>query len=124
MFIHPFCNTAYFSSLFLPHPNLFWDLLLLSTWKWANVFPEIVKCLFNSQQEEDLHEIITKIKSKRAELDEGQAQMADLKGSYEKAEQEYKQHKEGINTIAEEADSVKVILKERPSVETLCFSVA
>uniref|UniRef100_A0A3Q4MY90 Structural maintenance of chromosomes protein 6 n=1 Tax=Neolamprologus brichardi TaxID=32507 RepID=A0A3Q4MY90_NEOBR len=57
--------------------------------------------------EEDLHEIITKIKSKRTELDEGQAQMADLKGSYEKAEQEYKQHKECINTIAEEADSVK-----------------
>lgn len=57
--------------------------------------------------EEDLHEIITKIKSKRAESEEGQAQMADLKGSYEKAEQEYKQHKERINTIAEEADSVK-----------------
>uniref|UniRef100_A0A669DUA3 Structural maintenance of chromosomes protein 6 n=1 Tax=Oreochromis niloticus TaxID=8128 RepID=A0A669DUA3_ORENI len=56
---------------------------------------------------EDLHEIITKIKSKRAESEEGQAQMADLKGSYEKAEQEYKQHKERINTIAEEADSVK-----------------
>uniref|UniRef100_A0AAX7U613 Structural maintenance of chromosomes protein 6 n=1 Tax=Astatotilapia calliptera TaxID=8154 RepID=A0AAX7U613_ASTCA len=43
-------------------------------------------------------------------------QSEDLRplGSYEKAEQEYKQHKECINTIAEEADSVKVILKERP----------
>uniref|UniRef100_A0A3Q4MY98 Structural maintenance of chromosomes protein 6 n=1 Tax=Neolamprologus brichardi TaxID=32507 RepID=A0A3Q4MY98_NEOBR len=47
-------------------------------------------------------------------------QSEDLRplGSYEKAEQEYKQHKECINTIAEEADSVKVILKERPM--TLC----
>lgn len=33
--------------------------------------------------------------------------MAKLKGSYEKAEQEYNQHKERINTIAEEADSIK-----------------
>lgn len=57
------------------------------------------------------------------ESDEGLAQMADLKGSYEKAEQEYKQHKECINTIAEEADSVKVILKERPSVRTFVFQL-
>lgn len=35
--------------------------------------------------------------------------MAELKVSYEKAEQEYKQHKERINTVAEEADSIKVI---------------
>lgn len=47
--------------------------------------------------------------------------MADLKGSYEKAEQEYKQHKERINTIAEEADSVKV--KERPSVRPFVFQL-
>lgn len=63
----------------------------------------------NSQQEEDLQEITAKIASKRAECDEARAQMAELKASYEKAEQEYKQHKERINTIAEEADSVKVI---------------
>uniref|UniRef100_A0AAQ5ZM13 Structural maintenance of chromosomes protein 6 n=1 Tax=Amphiprion ocellaris TaxID=80972 RepID=A0AAQ5ZM13_AMPOC len=39
-------------------------------------------------------------------------QSEDLRplASYEKAEQEYKQHKEHINTIAEEADSVKVVL--------------
>ncbi|XP_054872030.1 structural maintenance of chromosomes protein 6-like isoform X2 [Amphiprion ocellaris] len=57
--------------------------------------------------EEDLQEIVTKIASKRAECDEARTQMAELKASYEKAEQEYKQHKEHINTIAEEADSVK-----------------
>uniref|UniRef100_A0A3P8S3N0 Structural maintenance of chromosomes protein 6 n=1 Tax=Amphiprion percula TaxID=161767 RepID=A0A3P8S3N0_AMPPE len=57
--------------------------------------------------EEDLQEIVTKITSKRAECDEARTQMAELKASYEKAEQEYKQHKEHINTIAEEADSVK-----------------
>uniref|UniRef100_A0A673B0L4 Rad50/SbcC-type AAA domain-containing protein n=1 Tax=Sphaeramia orbicularis TaxID=375764 RepID=A0A673B0L4_9TELE len=40
-------------------------------------------------------------------------QSEDLKplASYEKAEREYKQHKEQINTIAEEADPIKVILK-------------
>uniref|UniRef100_A0AAQ5ZFW1 Structural maintenance of chromosomes protein 6 n=1 Tax=Amphiprion ocellaris TaxID=80972 RepID=A0AAQ5ZFW1_AMPOC len=66
------------------------------------------KCVPNSPQEEDLQEIVTKIASKRAECDEARTQMAELKASYEKAEQEYKQHKEHINTIAEEADSVKV----------------
>uniref|UniRef100_A0AAQ6AHZ0 Structural maintenance of chromosomes protein 6 n=1 Tax=Amphiprion ocellaris TaxID=80972 RepID=A0AAQ6AHZ0_AMPOC len=65
------------------------------------------KCVPNSPQEEDLQEIVTKIASKRAECDEARTQMAELKASYEKAEQEYKQHKEHINTIAEEADSVK-----------------
>lgn len=34
--------------------------------------------------------------------------MAEHKASYEAAEQEYQQHKEQINTIAEEADSKKV----------------
>ncbi|XP_039982043.1 structural maintenance of chromosomes protein 6 isoform X2 [Xiphias gladius] len=57
--------------------------------------------------EEDLQEIIAKISSKRAEYDEAQTQMADLKASYEKSEREYKQHKEQINTVAEEADSIK-----------------
>lgn len=62
-----------------------------------------------SPQEEDLQEIIAKISSKRAEYDEAQTQMADLKASYEKSEREYKQHKEQINTVAEEADSIKVV---------------
>lgn len=57
--------------------------------------------------EEDLEEIVTKISSKRAEYDNARTQMAELKASYEKAEQEYKQHKERISTIAEEADPVK-----------------
>uniref|UniRef100_A0A7N8X877 Structural maintenance of chromosomes protein 6 n=1 Tax=Mastacembelus armatus TaxID=205130 RepID=A0A7N8X877_9TELE len=61
-------------------------------------------------QEEDLQEIVAKISSKHAEYDEARVHMAELKASYEKAEREYKQHKEQINTIAEEADSVKVIL--------------
>lgn len=61
-------------------------------------------------QEEDLQEIVAKIASKRAEYDEARAQTAELKASYEKAEQEYKQHKEEMNTVAEEADPVKVSL--------------
>lgn len=60
-------------------------------------------------QEEDLQEIITKISSKRDEYEEARTQMTDHKASYEKAEREYKQHKERINTIAEEADSIKVL---------------
>lgn len=72
-----------------------------------------ISCLWHAAfsaipQEEDLQEIVTKISSKRAEFDEARAQMAVHKASYEKAEQEYKQHKEQINTIAEEADSKKV----------------
>ncbi|XP_069552674.1 structural maintenance of chromosomes protein 6 [Brachyistius frenatus] len=57
--------------------------------------------------EEDLEEIVTKASSKRAEYNEALNQTADLKASYEKAEREYKQQKEHINTIIEEADSVK-----------------
>uniref|UniRef100_A0A673AXA0 Structural maintenance of chromosomes protein 6 n=1 Tax=Sphaeramia orbicularis TaxID=375764 RepID=A0A673AXA0_9TELE len=64
-------------------------------------------CVTTRPQEEDLEEIITKITSKRAEYEEARIQMADLKASYEKAEREYKQHKEQINTIAEEADPIK-----------------
>lgn len=59
-------------------------------------------------QEEDLQEIVAKISSKRAEYDVARAQMAEYKVSYEKAEEEYMQHKEQINTAAEEADSKKV----------------
>lgn len=59
-------------------------------------------------QEEDLQEIVAKISSKRAEYDVARAHMAEYKVSYEKAEEEYKQHKEQINTAAEEADSKKV----------------
>ncbi|XP_029963674.1 structural maintenance of chromosomes protein 6 [Salarias fasciatus] len=57
--------------------------------------------------EEELQEIVSKMASKRAELEEAHTKMVDLKSSYEKADQEYKQHKEHINTIAEEAESVK-----------------
>ncbi|CAL9694223.1 unnamed protein product [Knipowitschia caucasica] len=57
--------------------------------------------------EEELEDIISKITSKRTEYEEAKIQMADLKFSYEKAEREYKKHKEQINTIAEQADSVK-----------------
>ncbi|XP_029352110.1 structural maintenance of chromosomes protein 6 [Echeneis naucrates] len=57
--------------------------------------------------EEDLQEVISKISSKRLQCEEACREMADLKASYEKAEQEYKQHKDQINTIAEEADSIK-----------------
>lgn len=40
--------------------------------------------------------------------------MAELKAAYDKAEQEYKQHKELINTAAEEADVKKVDTKLTP----------
>lgn len=40
--------------------------------------------------------------------------MAELKAAYEKSEQEYKQHKELINTAAEEADVKKVDTKQTP----------
>lgn len=36
--------------------------------------------------------------------------MANLKADYDRADQEYKQHKENISTITEEADSVKVMI--------------
>lgn len=42
--------------------------------------------------------------------------MTEHKAAYEKAEQEYKQYKEQINTAAEEADSKKV---EGSCTETL-----
>lgn len=64
-------------------------------------------------QEEELQEIVSKISSKCAECDEAQAQMADCKAAYEKAEQKYKQHKEQIFTAAEDAEHVKVILKTK-----------
>lgn len=37
--------------------------------------------------------------------------MAELKGAYEEAEQEYKQHRELINSAADEADVKKVDTK-------------
>ncbi|KAJ0026850.1 hypothetical protein NQD34_017850 [Periophthalmus magnuspinnatus] len=60
-----------------------------------------------SPLEEDLQDIVSKITSKRTEYEEAKIQMADLKASYDKAERKYKQHKDQINTIAEEADFVK-----------------
>lgn len=65
-------------------------------------------------QEEDLQEIIAKISSKRVEYDQARAQMAELKSAFEEAEQEYKQHKQLINTAAEEADVKKVETKLAP----------
>ncbi|XP_077388554.1 structural maintenance of chromosomes protein 6 [Festucalex cinctus] len=57
--------------------------------------------------EEDLQEIVAKISTKNSECEEARARTSELKENYEKAEQEYKQHKERINTIAEEADAIK-----------------
>lgn len=57
--------------------------------------------------EEDHQDIVAKIASKRAEYEEAKVQMADLKAFYDKAEREYNQHKDRINTIAEEADTIK-----------------
>lgn len=68
-------------------------------------------------QEEDLQEIVAKISSKRAEHDEARAQMAELKTAHEKAEQEYMQHKELINTAVEEADVKKVGTKLTPCTQ-------
>lgn len=73
-------------------------------------------------QEEDLQEIVTKISSKRAEYDEARTKTAELKASYEKAEQEYKQHKEQINTVAEDADPIKVMLYSN-SCQCLVISI-
>uniref|UniRef100_A0A8C7XFD9 Structural maintenance of chromosomes protein 6 n=1 Tax=Oryzias sinensis TaxID=183150 RepID=A0A8C7XFD9_9TELE len=64
-------------------------------------------------QSEDLKALVgapRHISSKQAEYDEAKDQMSKLKENYEEAEQEYKQHKESINTLIEEADSVKVVL--------------
>jgi len=38
-------TTTYFSSLLLPLSQLFWDVLLSSNSRWANIFHAIVKCL-------------------------------------------------------------------------------
>ncbi|XP_073349307.1 structural maintenance of chromosomes protein 6 [Pagrus major] len=57
--------------------------------------------------EEDLQEIVSKISSKRVEHEEARAQMVEHKAAYDAAEKEYRQHKELINTIAEDADSKK-----------------
>ncbi|XP_068198387.1 structural maintenance of chromosomes protein 6-like [Antennarius striatus] len=57
--------------------------------------------------EEDLQEIVSKISSMRVKHDEERAQMAEHKASYERAEQEYKQHRDRISAVAEEADSKK-----------------
>lgn len=61
-------------------------------------------------QEEELHEIIGKISAQRIMYERAQAEMAEVKASCEEAEQEYKQHKDQISRVAEEADSIKVIL--------------
>lgn len=61
-------------------------------------------------QEEDLQEVVSKVSMKQTQYDEAKDQMAKLKENYEEAEQEYKQHKESINTLLEEAESVKVVL--------------
>ncbi|KAM8846096.1 structural maintenance of chromosomes protein 6 isoform 1-T1 [Synchiropus picturatus] len=57
--------------------------------------------------EEDLQEIEGKIEQLTVELEEAKAQMVEHKVSHEKAEQEYKQHKDQIAAIAEEADQKK-----------------
>ncbi|XP_077414638.1 structural maintenance of chromosomes protein 6 [Vanacampus margaritifer] len=57
--------------------------------------------------EEDLQEIVAKISTKSSKCEEARARTSELQENYEKAEQVYKQHKERINTIAEEADAIK-----------------
>ncbi|KAJ3607116.1 hypothetical protein NHX12_026630 [Muraenolepis orangiensis] len=57
--------------------------------------------------EEDLQEIIGKIASKQVQCEEARAQLAQLRASFEEAEQRYKKHKDKISAIAEEADSMK-----------------
>lgn len=64
---------------------------------------------FMSTQEEDLQEIVTKISSKQEEYEQARAHLSNMKASYEEAEQKYKQLKEQINTIREEADPIKVL---------------
>lgn len=60
--------------------------------------------------------------SKRAVCEDALIQMAQLKASYEEAEQEYKQHKDQISSIAEEADLIKVPCTSWPlDIECVCF---
>ncbi|KAK2856221.1 hypothetical protein Q5P01_004956 [Channa striata] len=70
--------------------------------------------------EEELQDNDSKILFKRTEYEGAQTQMAKLKASYEKADQEYKQHKEKISTIAEEADSIKEELSKADQEVTRC----
>uniref|UniRef100_A0A6Q2YGH3 Structural maintenance of chromosomes protein 6 n=1 Tax=Esox lucius TaxID=8010 RepID=A0A6Q2YGH3_ESOLU len=57
-----------------------------------------------------LEEINCKISAARVDCEEAQGKMAQLKASWEEAEQRYRQHKESISTLAEEADPIKVSL--------------
>ncbi|XP_041831050.1 structural maintenance of chromosomes protein 6-like isoform X2 [Melanotaenia boesemani] len=57
--------------------------------------------------EEELQDVVAKISDQCTEYEEAKAQLASLKADYEKAEQDYKQHKETINSIVEEADLIK-----------------
>ncbi|XP_037112816.1 structural maintenance of chromosomes protein 6 [Syngnathus acus] len=57
--------------------------------------------------EEDLQEIVTKMAEENQKCEEARAQRSELKENYQRAEQEYKLHKERINIIVEKADAIK-----------------
>ncbi|XP_061605240.1 structural maintenance of chromosomes protein 6-like [Phyllopteryx taeniolatus] len=57
--------------------------------------------------EEDLKEIVEKILTNSRKCEEARARTSELKENYDRAEREYKQHKERVNTIVEEADVIK-----------------
>jgi uncharacterized coiled-coil protein SlyX len=59
-------------------------------------------------QEEELEEINNKISAGRSESEEARRKMAQLKASWEEVEQMYRQHKDSISTVAEEAEPIKV----------------
>ncbi|XP_077590063.1 structural maintenance of chromosomes protein 6 [Stigmatopora nigra] len=59
------------------------------------------------QLEDELQEMTEKISNKIGTCEEARASMSALKENYEKAEQEYKQHKLHIDSISEEAEGIK-----------------
>uniref|UniRef100_A0A674AFT8 Structural maintenance of chromosomes protein 6 n=1 Tax=Salmo trutta TaxID=8032 RepID=A0A674AFT8_SALTR len=65
------------------------------------------RCDYLSRDEE-LEEINNKISAGRAESEEARRKMAQLKASWEEVEQRYRQHKDSISTVAEEAEPIKV----------------
>uniref|UniRef100_A0A8C9SWB3 Structural maintenance of chromosomes protein 6 n=1 Tax=Scleropages formosus TaxID=113540 RepID=A0A8C9SWB3_SCLFO len=59
-------------------------------------------------QEEELQEICVRISDARQESDEARQKMNERRKAFEEAEQSYRQHKDIINNVAEEAERIKV----------------
>nr|XP_061805050.1 structural maintenance of chromosomes protein 6-like [Nerophis lumbriciformis] len=59
------------------------------------------------QLEDELQEMTEKISTKKNEWEDERASMSVFKVNYKRAEQEYQQHKENIDSINEEAEGVK-----------------